>query len=436
MQLTVNQRAVAKALLPNSSTSWWGGSFGNDTNAKHNLFYDFGYPQVNALRFEHFYTLWKRNGLAHALCTQTVDKTWQTMPVLCDSPEQMLGESPLEKEVRQHFSRIRFWQWCKQVDERSLVGAYSGMIFQLADGKPYSEPVEFVPGGVQGIISAIPAWEGQLMPSRWDTDVQSPNYGRPQMFHYTESAVEPGIGKIRGFDVHPDRVFIWSSDGTLNGLSRLEPCYNALLDAEKIRGAGGEGFWKNAKAQPVLEAEEDVDFNQLATMLGTDIEGLPDALDEVVSRWAKGFDVSLILQQMKAKTLEVSLPSPEHFFKAAVQDLCAAWPIPQKVLVGMQTGERASSEDDRAWSLNNMSRRANETIPNIMQIVNRFESWGILPERDWTLHWDDLTAPTLTEQLTIAEKMGKVNQTAEEDIFTAGEIREVSGYLPEKNKDA
>lgn len=442
VQLNNKQVAAARRILANAQ---YGGLssvtqvMAQSANFKHDIGYDFGYPTTEELSFEYFYQMWRRNGVARALVEKTTGKTWQELPRLLEDQERVADETKVEREVREHFEEIRFWQQLQEADMRSMVGKYSGVIFQLGDGKQYNEPVERVPGGIEGLISIIPAWEGQLEPSSWDGDSQSPTYGKPTQFRFNESSVDPENGKVRSFTVHPDRCLVWSRDGSTFGDSKLEPCYNALIDLEKIRGAGGEGFWKNAKAQPVLQASPDVDFTQLASMLGVEVDGLADALDEVMGKWSKGFDESLVLQGMEAKTLPVQLPMPEQFFNVAIQEVSAAWPIPQKTLVGMQTGERASTEDAREWAQTNMSRRANLVVPNIMAVISRLESWGILPERSWCLDWPDLTAPTLAEKLEVGERMAKINQAmfaTGEAVFTDDEIREVAGYAKMQPDDA
>lgn len=432
MKLTPIQNAAAQRLMNAGTTyrPWEVKQYGQSRNAKHHLNFDFGYPETEELEFFAFYDLWRRNGIAHALVTKTGYKTWQENPALVERDEDH-EETGLEAEIRKHFGDIRFWQALHEADMRSMVGRYAGVIFQLGDGKRYNDPVETVPGGIGGLISVLPAWEGQLEPSDWDGDPNSPTYGQPKMFRFNESSVDPEQGKVRSFTVHPDRVYVWSKDRTTWGESKLEACYNAMIDIEKIRGAGAEGFWKNAKSQPVLTASEHVDFNQLAQMLGTDIDGLPDALDEVVTRWTKGFDQSLILQQMEAKTLGVTLPQPKEFYDTAVQEIAASWPIPHKILVGMQTGERASLEDMREWAQTNAARRQTMVIPNIMDIVQRFEAWGILPERDWALHWSDLLSVSQTEKLDLANKMADVNQKmlmTGGPVFTDEEMRAVADY--------
>lgn len=397
---------------------------------KHNHAFDYGYPDT--VEFEHAYATWRRNGFAKALVGKTTDKTWQDAPVLREK-EETHDETVLEAGIRERFDDIRVWQAMKQADARSMVGRYAGLLFRLRDGRQWSEPVGRVARGVDGLVEVVPAWEGQLTVSQWDNDPMSETFGQPQMFLYDSTIDTRNSGVSHAMEVHPDRVYIWSEDGTVHGQSKIEACYNALLDMEKIRGAGGEGFWKNAKSQPVLSASPDVDMNALAAAFGVELSELADELDAAMERFNRGFDQGLFLQGMDAKTLGVTLPSPEHFFNVAVQEVAASWPIPQKILVGMQTGERASTEDANEWSQIIMARRAAMVMPNIRDVIRKLERFGVLPDRDWFIQWADLTEATLGQKFDIAAKMADINSKSlayGEVAYTIDEIREVTEYEP------
>ena len=449
VNLTANQMAAARMLtnagrstyrafgevLPSRNlTSLLGSSALLST--KHDFTFDFGYK--DDLDFHDLYRLYKRNGVAKALVNRTAAKTWETLPALTldpDNPE----ETPVDEEILQKFSKIRFWQKLMETDRRSLVGEYSGVIFQLADNQPFDQPVERVPDGISGLVNLIPAWEGQLQISQWNQDATSSRYGEPEVMTYTESSVDSSQGKTRSFQVHADRVYIWSQDRTTFNDSGLEPVYDALTDMVKIRGSSGEGFWKNAKSQPVLQADKEVDFTMLAKMLGTDLEGLPEALDNVVADWNKGFDQSLILQGMEAKTLGVSLPTnPDQFYSIAAREVVAAWGIPEKILFGSQTGERASTEDQAAWNRHNMSRRHNYVVPNVMDIIQRLQQFGVLPEANWQLDWDDLTGASDDQRVSKAKSMSEINRNQAATggmVFDDDEIRAELDYGP-REEDA
>lgn len=402
--------------------------------AKHNHAADFGYP--DQVDFPLAFDAYCRNPLARAAVDKTVGKTWEDNPFLQEfqrdgTEDGDQGETRIEADIRQRFADLRIWQHLAECDRRALVGRYSGLILRFADSQPFKEPVKRVNGGLKGLVEVIPAWEGQLSVSQWDTNERSETYGQPTMFSFAESAVGEQA-QPRTFEIHPDRVIIWSRDGTLNGRSALEPGYNALLDMEKIRGGGGEGFWKNAKSGLSLEIDKDAKIESMAQTMGIQPSDVVDKLDEQVKDFNRGFDASLLMQGIKATPLQVNLPSPEHFFAVAAQSFAASWSIPMKVLIGSQTGERASTEDSEEWAKVNMGRRTNQAVPAIMTFVNRLERVGILPTKDWFLSWTDLTESSMGEKIDRAVKMADVNskQPASEIVFTGDDIRAVVGMEP------
>ena len=426
--LTLMANAAQRSLV----TMFPGFFFGH----KHNHYKDFGYPET--LEFAQLYDMYRRNGIARAGVDKTVLKTWQDMPFLLEqerdgSEKGGSKETTLERDIRIRFDDLRMWSRLAEVDRRSLVGGYAGALISLRDNGRWQDPVNGVPGGLDGIAKIIPAWKGQLRVAKWDTDPNSETYGEPKMFEFNEASVATGTPNNRQMLVHPDRVVIWSSDETVHAGSMLEAGFNDLLTLEKISGAGGEGFWKNAKSAPVFEVDKEAKIAEMAKAMGVQPSELADKMNEQVEDWQRGFDQLLMIQGMQAKTLGVNLPSPEHFWAAPLQAFAASVPIPLKVLVGNQTGERASSEDNEEWAQTNMSRRANYVVPIIMAMVKRFERFGILPERDWFLDWADLTEASMVEKIDRADKMADVNQKMKDTgelVFTPEEIRKSVGYEP------
>jgi hypothetical protein len=392
---------------------------------KHDHNKDYGYP--DSLHFGHFYNMYKRNGMAKASVRQTVLKTWQDNPAFWESDDS--EETTLEKEIRQRLDDLRFWQRVAEVDKRSLVGGYAGFILRLADSKRFKEPVDRVGGGLDGLVEIIPAWAGQLEVSTWDTDETSETYGEPTMFSFNEASVGADVNKTRSFEVHPARVIVWSEDGTVHPDSALEAGYNDLLDLQKISGAGGEGFWKNAKRGLAFEIDKETQMQAMADSMGVPIAEVADKLGEAAEDFNKGFDSSLLLQGMKVDTVAVTMPSPEHFHAVSLMGFAASMTIPVKILVGSQTGERASTEDADAWSQTNMARRSGTVIPTLRLFIERLERFGILPERDWVINWSDLTENSASAKADLANKMADTNnKSQDEPIYSVGEIRLVTGH--------
>jgi hypothetical protein len=413
-------------------------------NAKHNYYRDFGFPEH--VDFALLYSMYQRNSLAKAAVDKTTRKTWQDPPWLLEKPRDgsegaTKKETRLEKQIRQHFTSIRFWTKVMEADRRSLVGKFGAVILRVADGKRTDEPLDTVSGGLNSLVDIIPVWEGQLKVKDFVTDQMAMDYGDPLMYEYDEGAVETTMSansqtsRNRKLTIHPSRIVIWSMDGTLDGESSLKAGINDLITIEKIVGAGGEGFWKTAKASPILEMDKEADMTKMAKAMGVPLEQIVDTMNKQAADWQAGFDELLILQGMTAKPMKVELPDPEHFFMNALQSFSASYDIPLKVLVGTQTGERASSEDASQWNQTCNFRRKNTVIPNILQIVKRLESCGILKENpEWFVDWTDLTESTMLEKIDRAGKMAKVNKDFGDIVFMPQEVRATVGYEPADEK--
>ncbi|MET0375658.1 MAG: phage portal protein [Rhizorhabdus sp.] len=397
-------------------------------NTKHNYAADFGWHET--LRFEHFHYLYTRNSIAAAGVDKTIAKTWQSAPALWENPDKP-ADTPLETQVADHFRTIGLWRQMMTVDRRGMVGAYAGAIVLVRDGRPLDSEVGRL-RSIQDIAGIIPAWEGQLTVAEWDQDVTSDTYGLPSMWQFDEAQVgDPTTTQRRSARIHPDRILIWSEDG-INGRSDLEPGFNDLVDAEKIRGAGGEGFWKTSRGSPILETTKGADGKAIsiqemmrATGAATP-QALTDQLNAKVDDWQSGFDKAFMAGGFTVSPLTITLPQPKEFWEPCIQGFAASLSIPFKVLIGNVTGERASTEDANEWAQTCMSRRENLVIPMLEEFVRRLVRWGALPV-PMTVGWASLLEDGPDAKLDRAVKMTTANSGGEM-IFMVDEIRETAGY--------
>lgn len=389
---------------------------------------DFGYPDI--VDFDVFMNFYKRHSLAASAVDKTANKTFSSVPYLLEGSVTHT-ETPLEVDIRKHLASIRFWSKFNEADKRSMVGGYAGLILRLRDGMTWDQPVARIKD-ISDLIEVIPAWRNQLTVKSWNEDQKSEEYGQPIMYQFQESNTS-GTGINRSVDIHPDRVLIISDDGTLDCPSSLEPGLNDLIDVLKVRGAGGEGFWKNAKNSPVFEVDPEADIRKMAKAMGVEPSEVQSKLSEAVERWTTGFDESLVLQSMKANTLGVTLPQPGEFYNISMMSFAASMFIPSKILVGNQTGERASEEDNEEWNQTCESRRQWRIMPIIEEFVSRLEAWGAIPDGDWYIQWESLVDDSPVERMDRAKAMTEVNSSATtygSAIFSEDEIREAAGFDP------
>ncbi len=255
-------------------------------NVKHDYYKDFGWPET--LSFDQLYRMYLRNGVATAGVDKTALKTWQDAPFLLEqerdgSESGPQKETTLEREIRKKFSSLRLWAKLTDADRMAMVGGYSGVILRLRDGNAFDQSVDSVPGGLDGLYKLDPVWKGQLTVAEYDTDPRSETYGEPVMYQFNEAALSGDQKQNRQLRIHPDRVLIWSDDGSIYGRSILEPGFNDLVDMDKVKGAGGEGFWKNAKSAPVLEVDKEAKIADMAKAMGVTVEELADKMNDQVA---------------------------------------------------------------------------------------------------------------------------------------------------------
>lgn len=415
----MKEQRASNASMEKERRNYLSSLFNGTSNTKRQrLYQEFGYPVE--LTFEDFYRAYTRNAIAGASVSRMVDGCWEDFPDVYegDDTKDATKQTSWDKRVNKLLKRC--WKQIKGADRRNLVGRYSALLIQVKDSKPWREPVDTAIVGrlaEKALVKLIPAWEAQIEPIEWDSDPDSDTFGDVKMYSFTELSVgnnkDARPGRI--INVHPDRVIILaegSDDGSMtSGRSMLEDGFNKLLDIEKVSGGASEGFLKNASRQLNYNFSEKTNFAALAKALGTTEGNLADALDTQVRRLNDSTDSASFMQAGTAEVLSVAAADPEPTWRTALSEWCATVPIPMKELVGMQTGERASTEDGKSWAKTRMSRRNGPLTDFITDIVTRFWTLGIVPapaSGEVSVGWSDLLAPSQSEKIANMSAMADV----------------------------
>ncbi|MCA6998208.1 anti-CBASS protein Acb1 family protein [Dickeya solani] len=423
--------------------------YGTSNTKRGRLYQEFGYPVH--LTFDDFYRAYRRNAVAGAAVKRMVDGCWEDMPEIYEGSdnEKATQQTAWDKRINKLLKRC--WQQIKGADRRNLVGRYSAILLQIKDSQAWDQPVNTAIAGQlkeRALVRMIPAWEAQIDPIRWDEDAGSESFGQPTMYSFVELSVggrndgRPG----RIINVHPDRVIILaegSDDGNLfSGTSLLEEGFNKLLDIEKVSGGASEGFLKNASRQLNFNFSDKTNFSALARALGVKEDQLADAMDDQVRRLNENLDAANIMQAGDASVLSVDAADPEPTWRTALSEFCATVPIPVKELIGMQTGERASTEDAKGWAKTRKARREGFLTDIITEIVTRFWILGIIElpaNSEITVEWSDLLAPSEADKIDNMGKMAdvavKTTNAFGRSALTENEIREVGGLQPDPTLD-
>lgn len=416
---------------------------GTSNTKRQRLYQEFGYPQN--LTFDDFYRAYRRNAVAGAAVTRMLDGCWEDFPEVYegDKTKDASKQTAWDKSVNKLLKRC--WQQIKGADRRNLVGRYSAILLQIKDSKQWWEAVDTAVVGrlkEKALVKLIPVWEAQIDPTQWNEDQDSDEFGEVTMYSFTELPVDANSDARPGrvINVHPDRVIVLaegSDDGVMtSGKSLLEAGFNKLLDIEKVSGGASEGFLKNASRQLNYSFSEKTNFSALAKALGVPEGQLAEALDQQVRRLNDSTDSASFMQAGTAEVLSVEAADPEPTWRTALSEFCATVPIPVKELVGMQTGERASTEDAKGWGRTRMSRRNGFLTNVINDVVTRFWTIGIIPpakNEEITVGWSDLLAPSQAEKIANMDKLADVavkstnafgrSAIQENEIRAAGELQ-------------
>lgn len=385
---------------------------------------EYGWP--SHLEFANFKHLYDRQGVAYGVTNLLRDKCWEDSPRLIEGEPAEIAQpaTSWEKSVTAILRESRFFKAYAEADGMRMVGGWSGLLLQMADDSAQSkwdQPIS----GKPALLKVTPAWAGQLKP-------EIDSNGNVISWEYTEYI---GTGdqssQRRQFKIHPDRIVLVGDWRT--GASMLKACYNAFVNLEKISGGSAESFLKNASRQVHLNFDKETDLTSIAQAYGVKIEELQEVFNETARRMNRGNDLVLATQGATAVPLVATVPDPKAHEEMNLREIAAGWRMPMKVIVGMQTGERASTEDIKDFNRRGQGRRVHVLTFDLDDAIKHLIRIKVLPApgAGYYVHWSDLTQASGAEKLDLAAKMAEINSkmagTGEPVVFTADEIREAAG---------
>ncbi|EJO9055088.1 DUF1073 domain-containing protein, partial [Cronobacter sakazakii] len=297
------------------------------------------------LDFHDLYKLYRRGGIANGAVNKLVSNCWKTNPEVIegDPDDESRQESTWEKSSKEQVFTHRFWRSFAKADTRRLVGRWAGILLHVKDNKRWDEPV--VKG--RALKKITPAWASALKVASRD------NNGNVTKWQYTE--VQPDGSRVQR-DIHPDRILI-IGDMSDDEIGFLEPGYNAAVSLEKVEGGSGESFLKNAARQLNVNFDKEINFSNLASLYGVSVTELQEKFNEAAVEVNSGNDVLLTTQGASVTPLVTSVADPSPTYDVNLKTFAASVDIPSRILVGNQSGERASTEDQIYFNARCQSRR-------------------------------------------------------------------------------
>jgi hypothetical protein len=384
---------------------------------------------------EDFYALALRNPYAYAVTFLPPKTGWREPPIIKDTAETENGtdfETDLEDIVDEH----KLWHYCLRADKLAGIGKFGVLVLQFddiegADG--LQEPV----GNPDGINGFRPFSEASVE----DVKVGGPGtdrWGEPIRYKLDlsdENEEESGVMSRQGPDeiwVHWTRVIHIPSDELLDdeirGVERQRPVHNNLIDIEKALGSAGELAYR-ASAWGI-NVNIDKDFQ-------LDDDG--DELSEHLQRWQHGLENVLKTHGAdEVKSLGGEEIDPSLITDPNIEAISAQTGIPQSILKGNETGERATTQDLKEWYGKIGERRAGFQEPMIARpIIDRLRRYDIVTDPQgggYLAEWPPLAEMDESDRADIRKTRAEALKTwpFAEDLLTPEQQRAFvkTGELP------
>jgi hypothetical protein len=387
--VNVNKTLASRLGLSNSITNSHNGARAYDTI--------FGYPANPT--FEDYIESYERGDIASRIIDAPVSAVWSSQPKVVEKDKAEERDNQFNTAWNKVCKRTNLFHYIRRADKLNRLGRFSVLYLGFSGTSSLDRPV---PKNSE-LVFVRPFGENSVTIAEFDANIYSPRFGKP--LYYNINTNEPNAtGVAKGSDftktikVHYSRVIHITEDNLISeiySIPALQKVYNRLIDVTKVVGGSAEMFWRGARPGYTAIAESDAKFTE------EDVEQMESQLEDFdndLTRW-------LQLQGVNVKSLDMQIYTPKEHFNVLTACIASAVGIPQRILIGAESGELASSMDERNWNNRILERRKDFAEPNIITpLVTRLQELGQLPVVDFEIIWDDLATLTEKDKAEVAYK--------------------------------
>lgn len=240
--------------------------------------------------------------------------------------------------------------------------------------------------------------------TQYETDVNSPRFGRPKEYLLTFN--DPNNQPIGGMGISTTQQHVhWTRivhivDGKKSsevfGHPRMRPVYNNIIDLMKLYGGSAEMYWRGAFPGFALETHP---------QLGGDVVVDTTAIKSQMTDYMNKLQRYIALMGMSAKSLAPQVSDPTAQINVHLDAICIQLGCPKRIFMGSERGELASTQDEGSWTEVVEERQQNHCIPNIVcPTVDLFIAAGALPEPEegYCCEWEDTETVSELDEATVA----------------------------------
>lgn len=349
-------------LVSRATLSW---QLGKGFEGERKYYEVFGYPQT--VTYPMLYNVYERDGIGGRAADGIAQESWRKPPIVKDGnvkwyAEEEEAEGDTENELTPFLTgladfndRHNIFSLLMEADKMLGYSRFAA-IYIGAPGKPEDEITTL---NTKDIAYFEVLDEGEAIVSSWVTDNTDPRYGLPTKYSINYADQRMGVSAHWSRIVHLKEGK--EKGSRYYGKARLVRPYNYILDLQKVLGGSAEAFWLLVRKGLALIAREGVDMPQPGT---AEYEGLQDEIDEYEHQLRR----VLRLRGMDIQDLGSEVPNPDPQFRILVSALAGTLETPQRILVGSEAGQLASSQDDKNFADVIASRLRNLCYPKMARV--------------------------------------------------------------------
>lgn len=388
----------------------------------------------------------ERQDIASRVVNAPADETWRLTPMVRDGMTWETGRA--DTAFVQAWAQIAnggtltedgetvlgALHYLHRVDRVAGIGRYGVLLLGVRGGDEKLE-MPLQKGRAQQpsdllYLSALEEQHAEI--SSLVTDVRSRRYGLPEFYRLTMWQ-SPTTSQMRL--VHWSRVLHVAErprSDEVFGTPRLQACWNRLIDLEKILPAAGEAAWKLLDAGQIISTRDGYQLPDDPVLLG--------AMREQIDEFMHNLRRFLLIEGIDAQPVSGQVTDPTGLVKVNISLIAAATGIPQRILLGAEAGELASTQDQRNWANTIRARQKQFAEPVILRaFINRLIWLGVLPRPEsgaFVVTWPDLVESDNEQEAKTADVAASALQRLQIGVDAKAFVRAYMPQLPAESVQA
>jgi len=358
---------------------------------------------------------YERGDIAGRIVDAAPKATWGGEPEIIEVEDAEVT-TKFEEAVAELMTQVKMWSIFKRTDILAGLGKYA--IYCI--GAPGTDLSQELPKGKPGQIAYLaPYGEDTAKIAKYEENDKDERWGLPTMYELSSFDATGKSTTSKGRQVHWTRIIHVADnilDNELAGYPRLARVWNRLDDLEKLVGGGSEAFWKTVFQGMQLDVDKDMELDD------PNLEELKKQIDEFEHNMRR----TMRTRGVKVTTLGADTSDFSANAATLLDLISGAAEIPQRILLGSERGELASTQDRENWHDRIENRRLEYAEPYFVRpLIDRLIEYGYLPkpkDKYWVV-WPKLGL-TLAEKSTIVARLGRVNTYMGETVVTPADLRD------------